>query len=447
MNAPATFLILIQVSLCAPAFGQASSSKPMAQMPASARQLIAIKVTGSKRFPEDAIAASTGLPLGAPVGEEDFKKAAQRLGATGAFTDIAYTYSYSSAGTKLDIKVTDADKFVPARFEDFVWFSDAEMRQRIKEHLPLFDGQLPLSGRMADEVSDVLQAMLVEKSIPGHVDYVRGGKPDGPVESIDYKVSNVLIRIRKIQFEGSGDLTDALEAAAQRAGNLEYSQSRLDLLIKRDLLPVYYSRGYLKAAFSQPHTKAVEQLKADTIEEGPRNQTMVDVSFSVTPGLQYRLKSLHWSGNREFPTEQLDKMVRAQVGQPANTVHLSRDLQPVQTLYGSRGFITAKIKTDADFDDTAGTVVLVVDINEGFAYHMGELQFRGLDNSLTAKLRDAWKLRAGEVYNASYLEEYLPLAQKLLPVNFDWDVEHHVTANIHDKTVDVDLVYSVKAPK
>jgi len=78
---------------------------------------------------------------------------------------------------------------------------------------------------------------------------------------------------------------------------------------------------------------------------------------------------------------------------------------------------------------------------------MGDLQYRGLDNSLTAKLREAWKLRSGDVYNASYLAEYLPIAHKLLPSNFDWDVASHVTPNLRDKTVDVDLIYTVKAPQ
>jgi outer membrane protein assembly factor BamA len=88
-----------------------------------------------------------------------------------------------------------------------------------------------------------------------------------------------------------------------------------------------------------------------------------------------------------------------------------------------------------------------MDVKEGFVYHMGELEFRGLDNSLTAKLRTAWKIRPGEVYDATYLSEYLPAAQKLLPPSLDWEVASHATANVRDKTVDVDLIYSVKAPK
>jgi outer membrane protein assembly factor BamA len=440
-------LVFLLVYLCSECAAQATP-KPISQMSAAARQLIEIKVTGSKRFPEDAIAASTGLQLGTPVGEDDFKKAARRLGDTGAFTDIGYSFTYSSAGTKLEFKVTDAEKFVPARFEDFVWFSDEELRRRIKEHVPLFDGQLPTSGRMPDEVSDVLQAMLVEKGVPGHVDYVREGKPDGPVEWISYKVSEVLIRIRKIQFIGAGEAEiPPLEAAASRMPDREYSRSRLNQLVQRELLPVYHARGYLKATFGEPQPVAVQQPSTDVIEDGPRNQSVVDVTFAVTPGPQYKLKSVAWSGNKEFPTDTLEKLVHTPIGQPANTVRIGEDLKDVQKLYGTRGFITATVKANAEFDDAAGTVAIHLGVTEGFEYHMGELEFRGLDNSLIAKLRSAWKIRQGDVYDASYLEQYLPVAQKLLPPSLDWDVSSHVTANVHDKTVDVDLIYSVKAPK
>ncbi len=442
-------LLLLLPVLALPGEGQASSTqKPLAQMPATARQLIAIKVTGSKRFPEDAIAASTGLQLGTPVGEDDFKKAARHLGDTGAFTDIGYSYNYSSAGTKLELKVTDTEKFVPARFEDFVWFSDAELLRRIKEHVPLFNGELPLSGRMPDEVSDVLQAMLVEKAIPGHVDYVREGKQDGPVEWISYKVSEVLIRVRNIEFNGAGDEErPALEAAAQRFQDREFSRSRLNLLVQRDLLPIYHARGYLKASFGVPQPKAVQLPSSEPVEEGPRNQTVVDVTFAVTPGQKYKLKSLAWSGNHEIPTDTLEKMVHIETGQPANIVRLADELKEVQRLYGTRGFVTATVKARAGYDDAAGTVVIGLEVKEGAEFHMGELEFRGLDNSLTAKLRNAWKLRSGDVYDASYLDQYLPEAQKLLPPSLDWEVASHVTANSRDKTVDVDLVYSVKAPK
>ncbi len=111
------------------------------------------------------------------------------------------------------------------------------------------------------------------------------------------------------------------------------------------------------------------------------------------------------------------------------------------------GLVTASIKADPEFDEASSTVVLHLDVKEGGVYHMGELQYRGLDNGLTAKLRALWKIRPGEVYDSTYLSEYLPAAQKLLPANLDWEVAPHVTPNGRDKTVDIDLIYSVKAPK
>ena len=443
-----SLLVFLIVGVGVPGFGQASAQENFDRKPAAERQMIAIHVIGSKRFPEAAIAAATGLQLATAVTEEDFKRAARRLGDEGAFTEIGYTYSYSSGGTKLELHVTDAQQFVPAHFEDFVWFSDADLRRRIKEHVPLFDGELPLSGHLADEVSDVLQAMLVEGAIPGHVDYVRAGKQDGPVESIDYKVTNVLIRVGKIEFTGAGAAElPALEAAAEGLADREYSRSRLDLFAQRQLLPIYHERGYLKASFGEPQPKVVPGASTTERDSGPANESVVDITFAVTPGQQYKLAKLEWSSNQAFPTETLGKMVHAEPGQPANLVRLNDDLKSVQELYGTRGFVTTTIKANAEFNDAASTVVIDLVVIEGSVYHMGDLEFRGLDNGLTSKLRNAWKIRPGDVYDASYLSEYLPEAHKLLPATLDWDVSSHVTANIKDKTVDVDLIYSVRAPK
>lgn len=424
-----------------------SSGKSFDRLPASDRQLIAVTIAGTNRYSEKDIIAASGLQIGTTVVEDDLKKAARRLGDLGVFTDVAYNYSYSSAGTKLVLQVTDVEKFVPVRFEDFVWFSDADLLQRIKERAPMFNGELPLSGNLPDRVSDVLQALLVENAIPGNVEFERAGKSNGPVDSIVYRVSEVLIQIRNVEFSGATEAElPALKEAARRVFDREYSRSVLNALVEHQLLPVYYARGFLKAAFGEPQPKVVKKPGADN-EDGPRNLTIVDVTFPVTPGRSYKIKTLEWSGNKVLTTEVLRKMVRAQPGDIANTVRIGDNLKEIQTLYGSRGYVTVSIKLETELDEPDGTAVIRFDVKEGFEYHMGELEFRGLDNSLTAKLRNAWKIRQGEVYDATYLSQYLSAARKLLPSGLDWDVTSHVTANVRDKTVDVDLIYSVKAPK
>jgi outer membrane protein assembly factor BamA len=423
---------------------QAQSAAPRS-IPATSYKLIAVKVHGTKRFTQQEVATASGLPVGSLAHEDDFRKAARQLGESGAFSNIAFTFSYSSAGTKLEFQVTDADKFVPARFTDFVWFTDEELRRRVHERVPLFNGELPAVGRLPDEVSDVLQALLVENSIPGHVEYSRKNDKKEHLQAIDYNVAGVSVRIRQLEFPGAGarELA-ALQTAGERLSDREYSREFVNLFIERAVLPIYHERGYLKAACAPPEPKVIKSPEAHS--DGPQ-VTFVDVRFQVTPGMKYKLTGMEWSGNKEIPSETLQPLIHAKTGQSANLVQLEDDLKAVRELYGSRGYILSSVKVEALFDDTAGTVALHLAVDEGSVYRMGELEFRGIDNSLTARLRAAWKIRSGQVYDATYLKQFLPQARKLLPANLDWEVDPHVTAITRDKTVDVDLQYTAKAPQ
>jgi outer membrane protein assembly factor BamA len=420
------------------------SGASMQSMPPSAYKLIAVKVTGSKRFTQEEVAMASGLPIGTIFHEEDFKKAARQLGETGAFSDVSYTYTYSSAGTKLEFKVADAEKFVPVQFTDFVWFTDEELLRKVRERVPLFKGELPTSGRLLGQVSDVLQAVLVENNLPGNVEHL---VHEGKTESINYSVAGVSIRISHVEFRGAGPQELAqLNTAAEKLSDREYARDVLEAFIQYGTLPVFHEHGYLKASSALPEIKVAKPEASD--ENSARTKpTFVDIIFTVTPGTQYKLTRWAWSGNKEIPSETLQPLLHVKAGQVANTVLLENDLRAVRELYGSRGHVTANIKADAQFDDPNGTVEYTLQVDEGPVYRMGELEFRGIDNNLTARLRAAWKLRPGDVYDASYLKQFLPVARKLLPPTLDWQVTPHVTALSRDKTVDVDLQYTAKAPQ
>lgn len=438
------------LGLLSPAAMAQTQSTSARTMPASAYKLISVKVIGSKHFTSDEVAAASGLPIGTIAHEDDFRKAARQLGESGAFNNIAFNFSYSAAGTKLEFQVTDADKFVPAGFTDFVWFSDEELRRKVHERIPLFKGEVPTTGRLADEVSDVLQALLVENGVAGHVEHQRKTKKSDKSEQlqeIEYSVAGVSIRIHEVEFPGaSGGELAALQTAAERLIDREYSRDFMNSFIERAVLPAYYERGYLKAACGPPQPKVV---KPPNSESAPDRQqpTFVDVAFTVTQGKQYKLSRMEWTGNKEFSAQVLQPLVHAQAGQPANTVRLEDDMRAAQELYSSRGYILASVKVEAQFDDAAETVALRLAVEEGAVYRMGELEFRGIDNNLTARLRAAWKIRPGDIYDATYLQQYLPQARKLLPASLDWEVEPHVTAITRDKTVDVDLQYKAKATR
>jgi outer membrane protein insertion porin family len=257
----------------------------------------------------------------------------------------------------------------------------------------------------------------------------------------------VSIRIHQVEFPGAGaDELPLLQAAAEKLSDREYSRDFMTNFIEHALLPIYHEHGYLKASCAPPQPRVVKPSTSEPSDNRTR-PTFVDVTFPVTPGIQYKLTRWYWSGNKAIPGDTLEPFLHVKAGQMANTVQLENDLRAVQELYGSRGYVLASIKGDAEFDDDAKTVTLHLVVDEGAVFHMGELQFRGLDNNLTARLRAVWKLRPGDVYDATYLKEFLPLARKLLPGSLDWEVSPHATVLTGNKTVDVDLQYTAKAPQ
>jgi outer membrane protein insertion porin family len=403
--------------------------------PPTTFKLISINVTGSERYAPAEIIAATGLQLGRTVSESDFKQASQQLGETGAFSDVAYTYQFSAQGTRLDFRVADNNQFLPVRFDNFVWFSDQELVETIHRAVPLFHGQLPVAGGMIDQVSDAVQALLLERKLQGRADYMRAAHRDGPIDAFVFKVTGPTIRIRNITFTGAAPTElPLLQAAAKDLAGQEYLRSILQVQAEKNLLPIYLERGYLKAAFAEAEAKVAH--------ESPQ-ETVVDIDIPIAPGRQYKLTQIRWSGNIVFPAEKLQPLIHLQTGQYVNAVELGNDLETVQKLYGTRGYLAAHVRSIPQLDDSQSTVSYQLQVYEGDVYHMGELEIQGLDARTTARLVEAWKLRSGEAFDASYPQRFLSDTNRAIPL-VQWKIAVHNSLNEKDKTVDVTLHFDPK---
>ena len=429
-------LLLAFLGLSVSLLSAQTRKAPARELPPSAVKLVSIKVTGSKRYPQAEIIAATGLQLGQTVSEADFKVASQHLGDTGAFSDIAYSFEYSPDGTKLELQLTDSDQFVPARFDNFVWLSDEELLKQLRERVPLFHGQLPVAGNVADQVSDALQALLIENKVNGRADYLRFAHGDGPIEAFDFSVSGPNIRIGNVEFTGAGPTElPLLQAAARKMQGGDYLRTVLRVRENKDLLPVYLVRGYLKATLDDAQAKVVQQSP---------DETLVDVTFAVHPGFQYKLTNVQWTGNTVFPAGQLQALIHLRASEPPDAVQLANDLDAVRSLYGTRGYMAASVEPVPQMDDSQATVSYQLQVREGDLYKMGELEIQGLDARTTNRLEGNWQIRQGEPFDSSYPERFAKESLKVLSLQGEWNVSIHATPNEKDKTVDVTVRFDPK---
>jgi outer membrane protein assembly factor BamA len=336
--------------------------------------LVRIQVTGSKRYSQDDLVRATGLSVNSQVTLNDLQSAAARMGSCGAFASIQFAFKGAPGpnGVEADFEVKDAEKFLPAVFENLVWFSDQDLQQALHQALPLYNGLLPASGTMADDVSAALTKLLAAKGLPSEVSYLAAGNIGQPLSAYKYKVENAGLTIGSVHVAGATRMpADLLAKSIASLQGQEYLRSVLDRSLELSLVPLYGDRGFLKFK--------ILEVKAALNPSG-----IVALEVPVSEGEQYRLAGYNWSGNTLIASEELSKQITLKSGEPVNTSKLNQDLAKAGKLFGKYGREAATITPVPTF--APDTVTYRFAVKEGDLYSMGRLEIEGFDAEVTHKL-------------------------------------------------------------
>jgi outer membrane protein assembly factor BamA len=363
--------------------------------PNSKWRLTKIDFEGLKSHPPDKMIAASGLQIGQTVDFEMVKAAAQRLSRTELFGKVAYRYRYSSTQIELTFELEEKTTGKQrCQFDNFVWFSDREIVDAVKRDMPDFEGSILSSDFLAEEVKKSLARFLAEKKITGEVGFELNSS-----FAYVFKVKGANLPICDFQFPGAkDDMKKPLLEVLQQLFKTQYSNSEVGAYVKYALIPVYNQRGYLKAAIQQP--------RANLGESGACANAVV-VTFSVNEGLQYRWTDPVWSGNQAYPAKELNAALTLKPGEVADSMKIGKGWSEVHILYGKKGHLKVRLRPEPVFDDARQMVNYQVAVTEGPQYRMGQVTITGLPEDEAARLKGAWGLKAGEVFDTSYITVFL----------------------------------------
>jgi len=417
------------VTLAAPKLAAQAGSEPKGK-------IAAIKVTGSKRYREAQVVAASGLKVGETVGREELQSAADRLAQLGPFLSARYRFTSSGENITVEFQAEDAPA-VPVSFDNFPWFTDAELTEALQRAVGLFDGTAPEQGSILDAMTETLQKLLASRGVRAKVEHALMAEPVGEGMMQQFKVVGAGLKIGTLEF------TDPLAAESKRMQERlsdligkPYSRFAVEIFANEQVRPLYLERGHLRVRTGRPFVR----FTGSPDRPLPDNVLVV---VPIEPGPVYRWAGVEWRGSSAFGPMALNEFLELKAGDIADGMRITAGWQRLRQEYARNGYLDVKIQPEPIYDDAAQRVAYHVAINEGPVYRMGELVVTGLSLAAENKLRDAWQLSRGQIFDEGYFDRFLARLEKGgadffgdLPVHYE-QAGHWLRTNPEKQTVDV----------
>ena len=190
----------------------------------------------------------------------------------------------------------------------------------------------------------------------------------------------------------------------------------------------FQERGYFAAKVNSLGFKPRDPLGV------PKPMTL---EAEISDGPQYKLADIMFVENHAFSSEKLRQQFPLKMGDLFARDKVASGLVSLRKLYGTQGFLDFTAIPDTKFASN-GTANLNISIQEGPQYHIGKLDIVA-DKEVAARLRAEWKLAEGDVYDRTYVDQYLEANRDLLPVGFS-RANVHIIQNCPDAVVEVRLI-------
>jgi outer membrane protein assembly factor BamA len=404
--------------------------------PAPSSPIASIRFTGVKKFPADQVTAASGLKAGDVVTSEQIQEATNRLSALGIFSSVKYRYTAKGTAINLEFQVEEAPAY-PILFDNFPWFTSAEIGEAIRAQVGLFTGEAPDGGTLIDQMEAVIENLLASKHIKGTVSHQLVTSASGDGMEMQFHVEGVPLRIQSVQF-GEPLATDS-ERLKDRVRDIKgqpYSLFAVEVFNNEHVRPIYAAKGFLRAKIGPP----VPHLVPDA--NNPKD-TAVDLSIPIDPGPAYSWKGVSWEGNVAVQSPNLVAAADLKPGDVADGMKIENLWRKIEDEYGQLGYLDMKLTAAPQFDDAAHQMSYHVTISEGPQYHMGEMVITGLSLDAEKRLRQAWQIAPGQVFNGRYYESHMKMLSKPnrdifgdLPVHYN-EFGHLLRPDTGRHTVDV----------
>ena len=359
----------------------------------------AIRFQGAPQYSQQELLAAAGVKPGARLNSAEVKARARQLADTGLFKEVKFAFQRRT----LLFTLTPSTQLFPMRLENVPLTPGKELDAKLHERFPLYRGLLPASGSMVEGICRTFEEMLAAKGIKATVkaDLISGLGPK-KLTAVNFTVASPPVHIGRIQLSGVSPAMQARasQLASQQTG-ISFDTENSATGLQRVFENLYHDQGYAAVQVS------VAQLDPPAVSD-----QSIDILYAVTikEGGIYKLGRIDLPPDALVTRQQVEKIVSkkpAGTGRPLDLFVLA-----VCDAYSAHGYLDCSTALHPSFDEAAHIVNYSLQIDPGPQYRFASVKFEGAPDAMAAKLKLAWKMAPGDVFDQSYLSNFAAQAKK-----------------------------------
>lgn len=244
---------------------------------------------------------------------QSLQQACDRLGKLRLFYSESCRVRADGRSLWIDLSV-EPSSGPPLMFENFVWTTRKNLLARLKQEIPLFTPEIPSDSALNPDIIRVLNNVIAERGIQGHVEIDKFWEDKGGGGYV-FEVVGIKAPVVECAVEGEdAPSPEQVAKALPGCARDDFSVPLLNWIANDIVTDLYNSRGYLRPTVEEP----IIQFLGERDGKFP-----VRVTFPISPGPQYRFRSVSFDGIATADSAELLAQWKLEPGDIYDTAYIS----------------------------------------------------------------------------------------------------------------------------
>lgn len=363
---------------------------------AQAATITAIEVRGNARVEAAAIVAALHSRRGEPLSAEKVQKDIRSLYALGYFSHIEILKEENDAGLVLIVQVREKPAIVAIEFTGIEEIREEDLREQLNTKLYTIVDE----SAIADDVQLIERQYAQKGYYLANVTYQLRARGDNEMvlvfnidEHREVKVGAVTL-LGNERFSDHELITKFAMRPTTRMPTFQGAVTFQEALLQRDLafLTAFYrDHGFAEVKIGKPLLMLT------------RDRRLMDITYRVEEGAQYRVGSIAISGD-QLPQQQLlrDKLLLKE-GALFRFSQFRRDIEMLMESCGDLGHAYADVNPNTRLDREQRLVHIDYEITKGEKVYIGKIQIIGNTKTRDNVIRREFEIHDSELYSGTKL--------------------------------------------